>query len=156
MKLDNFDIKTLAELQNDFRASFDDINNVIGLSVTSCYRRIQRLKETGIIGDKAVLLSHSNLGLNFEAHVEVKLAISIERFERLVNLYPEIIKCYAVEGDVDFILRVITRSSVDFDHFIRDRFLERSIISSTETFIVVRRVVDRQALPLKHVTLNKQ
>ena len=130
MKLDRYDIAILNVLQQDGRISKRDLADKIGLSVSPCWVRMRKLEELGYIQgyeakidfDRIARFCHVTTMIRLEAHH----ARDFRRFERAIESTPQIVRCDAVIGEVDYILKFIT---IDIDHYQRlmERLLEKDI-----------------------------
>lgn len=159
IKIDNTDKKILHQLQENSDISLQGLGEKIGLSSTPCYRRIQRLEQSGIIKKRVTRLSLRALCLNFEAFVNVKLTDrspeTIHQFEKMIAYIPEVVSCRGVEGDVDYILQVISKDSVAYIRLLQDRLMTRSLIGDIETQMIVRQSKNTWALPLEYILDSK-
>lgn len=106
----------------------------------------------GVIGKRVACLSGEKLGLDFVAFVEVKLVkhdqISIEKFERNITIMPEVQQCSAITGDLDYMLRIVTKDMRAFDLFLNKTLQVSPLISDVKSRIVVRKIKNTMALPL--------
>jgi Lrp/AsnC family transcriptional regulator len=150
--LDPGDIRILKELQRDSSRSVAEIANAVGMSQTPCWRRIKRLRETGVIRAQVSLLDRAALGLDFVAYAFVKLAVpsrgNMEAFDRRINGWPEVIFCERVTGAVDYLIKVIVDDIRAYDDFLRYRLLDDELVSDVQSRIVVATVKDSTELPL--------
>jgi len=155
-QIDGIDAKILHEIQNDAALSVADISERVGLSSSPCWRRIKRMEELGIIQQRVTVLSRSELGLDFEVFVAVKLALpnkeNMLKFERSVQNMPEVVQCAVVTGAVDYMLRVITKDMHAYDDFLRERLLSISLVSDVQSRIALRQAKNTTALPLNLIS----
>ncbi len=116
--IDDIDKKILMLLQRDGRLTNADIAKQVGLSVSAAHRRVKQLEADGIITGYSANVNRNAAGLNILAYVFVKLDSHAEdhlaAFESQVNLIDEVVACYAISGDGDYILKVVAR---DMDNF---------------------------------------
>lgn len=140
--LDAVDFQILQLLQEDASLSIADIAERVGLSSSPCWRRIERLKKTGVIQRQVTILDHEKLGLNFEVFANVKLQLpsreNLDRFEQAALTWPEVAECAAVTGHVDYVVRVITRDMHAYDDFLRDKVLALGLVADVQSSIVMR------------------
>lgn len=152
VKIDKYDSKILAALQNDASLSSVDISDKTCLSSSACWRRITRLKQMGVIGQRVTRLSGHQLGLNFIAYVEVKLFQHtpdvFRKFEQTILILPEVTQCFAITGEVDFMLCVITKDIYSYDVFLSEKLLANALVANILSRIVVRQSKDTIGLPL--------
>ena len=161
-ELDAIDVKILDLLQQDASLSIADIAERVGLSSSPCWRRIERLKKTGVITRQVTLLDHEKLGLGFEVFASVKLQLptreNLDKFEAAMSKWPEVVDCATVTGTVDYMLRVITRDMHAYDDFLRDKMLALGLISDVQSRILMRVAKRTTAAPLglvaQHVQLS--
>jgi Lrp/AsnC family transcriptional regulator, leucine-responsive regulatory protein len=152
MELDRTDRKILKLLQDDARLTYQQIADAVSLSASPCLRRIKRLEQSGIIKQYVALLDPQKLGLGLLAYVSVKLekrgAKTLQSFRAAVQTWPEVVACYAMTGDMDYLLRVHTE---DLDHFTRlvmDRLMTRPEVLDVKSSFALERLKDTTALPL--------
>lgn len=155
-ELDTVDVRILDLLQQDASLSIAEIAERVGLSSSPAWRRIERLKKTGVITRQVTLLDHEKLGLQFEVFATVKLQLpsreNLETFEKAVADWPEVVECATVTGAVDYMLRVVTRDMHAYDDFLRDKMLALGLVSDVQSRIVMRVPKRTTAAPLGLVT----
>jgi Lrp/AsnC family transcriptional regulator len=150
--LDAADLRILRILQRDASLSVADVAREAGMSATPCWRRIKRLKEAGVIRRIAALVDREAVGLGFVSYAFVKLALpsrdNMERFDRLIERWPEVVTCERVTGAVDYLLKVVTDDIKTYDDFLRMKLLDNELVSDVQSRIVVSTVKDTAALPI--------
>ena len=155
-ELDSVDARILDLLQRDASLSIADIAEKVGLSSSPAWRRIERLKRAGVILRQVTLLDHEKLGLNFEVFASVKLQLpsrdNLEKFEAAVADWPEVVECSTVTGQVDYVLRVITRDMHAYDDFLRDKMLALGLVSDVQSRIIMRTPKRTTAAPLELIS----
>jgi Lrp/AsnC family leucine-responsive transcriptional regulator len=123
--LDEVDIHILSLLQKDGRITNADLAKSVGLSPPSVLQRVRALEKAGLIRGYVALLDAERLGLRISAWVQITLALHqeqpIERFRRAIQDIPEILECYHVSGDFDFLLKVIVRDMRSYETFVREK-----------------------------------
>ena len=151
-ELDAIDTRILDLLQQDASLSIADIADRVGLSSSPCWRRIERLKKAGIITGQVTLLDRERLGLTFEVIASAKLQLptreNLERFEKEVQKWPEVVDCATVTGASDYMLRVVTTDMHAYDDFLRDKILSLGLVSDVQSRIVIRVAKRTTAAPL--------
>jgi Lrp/AsnC family transcriptional regulator len=124
--LDEIDRGILRILQDDSSISTAEIARQVGLSLSPCWRRIRRLEQVGIIRGKVALLDRHALGLEVTVFASVKLSehgtLALPEFESAIEGLPEVIECYAMTGEVDYLLHVVTQDIRSYENFLRNRF----------------------------------
>ncbi len=152
LQLDAIDAKILDLIQRDAALSVADIADRVGLSSSPCWRRIKRLEEQGAIQKRVTLLDRQQLGLNFEVVASVKLGLpsreNLEKFEKAVAKWPEVIECMTVTGAVDYVMRVVTIDMHTYDDFLRDKLLALGLVSDVQSRIVINVTKRTTTLPL--------
>lgn len=150
--LDATDRKILAALQHDASQPVSDIAARIGLSQTPCWRRIKRMKDAGVIRATVALVDREAVDLGFTSYAFVKLALpsrtNMERFDRLVARWPEVVTCERVTGAVDYLIKVVAADIKEYDVFLREKLLDGDLVSDVQSRIVVSTVKDTMALPI--------
>ncbi len=155
MSLDQIDIKLLKALQNDANRSTAALAEEIGLTSTPCYRRQKLLEESGIIRRYVSLLDQDKLGLRVSVFVEVELKSqdddAISAFETEVKRLPEVMECYLMTGDTDYLLRVVARDIGEYERFLKTKLTRVTAVRTIRSSFALRRVVYKTALPLELV-----
>lgn len=142
--IDDIDRKILRALRKDARMSVQELSAVAGLSPSPCSRRLKALEETGHIRGYRALLDEGKLGYTVSVFVSVQLDKQIddalERFEAAVRACPEVVDCWLMTGNRDYLLRVATKDLADFEHFLTNTLTRIAGVSSIESSIPLRRV----------------
>jgi DNA-binding Lrp family transcriptional regulator len=150
--LDAIDRRILTVLQRDGRLSNVELAEQVGLSPSPCLRRLRRLETTGVIRRYAALLDPNAVGLDVTAFISVSLERNaeqvLEAFEAAVRERPEVLECYPVTGDADFLLKVVTVDLHAYERLMRDHLLRVPGISSTRTSFALTPVKDEALLPI--------
>ncbi|WP_237561539.1 Lrp/AsnC family transcriptional regulator [Frateuria defendens] len=153
--LDRTDLRMLAVLQTEGRITNAELAERVNLSPSACLRRLQRLEADGVIAGYAALLEPHALGLGLQAFVRVQLAKheseAIERFVEHVNGWEEVVACYALTGDMDYLLHVYVADLEGFSRFLLDRLLNAAGVDDVNSSFVLRTVKRSTALPLRQV-----
>ncbi|MEO7403685.1 MAG: Lrp/AsnC family transcriptional regulator [Burkholderiales bacterium] len=154
--LDRTDRKLLDLLQRDGRLTNLELAEKVSLSPSPCLRRVRRLEEEGVIRQYVALLEPSKVGLGLTAYVNVKLErrgkMPIEAFSDAVARWPEVVACYAMTGDIDYLLRVQVEDLEHYSRFVMDRLLKQQGVIDVRSNFVLERIKDTTALPLSHLT----
>ena len=152
MKLDKQDIAILSELQHDATLSSTTLAERVGLSQSPCWRRVNQLEEAGVIQQRVALLARKKLGLEMLAVVNVKLAShgwqSLPKFKQRVVSFPEVLQCFLVMGDIDFILLVATRTVEEYNRFVQGKLAQIPGVQSIDSRIVIEETKNTTELPL--------
>lgn len=151
MRLDRFDVRLLALLQSDADATQDELAEAARLSRSQCSRRLQRLREEGLIERTVALLSPERLGLTLKAYVTVSLRShspeDLALFSEMLAGAPEVLECSMMTGDADYLMKVQTADLPRFDLFLQ-RFLACAAVTRVRSSIVLRDVKRTTQLPL--------
>jgi Lrp/AsnC family transcriptional regulator len=151
--LDPSDIRILRILQEDASLSIAEVALRAGMSQTPCWRRIKRLKETGVIRGMTALIDRKRVGLDFASYTFVKLVLpssdNMQQFDQMVNRWPEVILCERITGAADYVLKVIVDDMKSYDDFLRMKLLATNLISEVQSSIVISSVKDTTILPLR-------
>jgi Lrp/AsnC family leucine-responsive transcriptional regulator len=150
--LDRIDLRLLALLQRDGRATNADIAAQVNLSPSACLRRIQRLEATGVIAGYAARVDPKAVGLGLQAFVRVQLErhdpASVQHFGDGVRGWDEVVACYALTGDMDYLLHVVVQDLEHFSRFLLDNLLNASGVADVNSSLVLRAVKTDGGLPL--------
>lgn len=142
--MDDIDKRILTTLQAEGRLPIVDLADRVGLSPTPCQRRVKRLEDDGVIDRYAALVSPSAMGLVLQALVQVTLddhsEKTVEEFEGAIRSRPEVIACYAVTGDMDFLLHVLTPDLASFSEFAMKALLRMPGVRGTRSSFVMQAV----------------
>lgn len=153
--LDRIDLRLLALLQQQGRATNAEIAVQVNLSASACLRRIQRLESSGVIGGYAAVVDPKAVGLGLQAFVRVQLEkhgqAGIARFVEGVEEWDEVVACHALTGDMDYLLHVMVQDLEHFSRFLLDRLLNATGVADVNSSFVLRTVKQKRALPLSHL-----
>ncbi|MEM9623787.1 MAG: Lrp/AsnC family transcriptional regulator, partial [Pseudomonadota bacterium] len=146
------DIKILRELQEDAEISMQELGDKVGLSHTPCWRRVKRLQSEGVIRKKVTLLDAEGLHLAVNVFVHVTLRNHQENgltlFEEAVQDIPEIVECYTVSGDRDFLLRVVVSDVSAYEHLLKHTLINLPGVANLSSTFALRQVKYTTAYPL--------
>ena len=152
MKLSRADRRLLAELQRDATRNQSELAEIAGMSRTSCWRRIRDFEEAGLIERQVVLLNPKKVGFTIEVLVLVAMTEHTEKnresFERHVSILPEVMECFSVSGERDYLLQVVARDMDSYNDFLNAQILRHPAVQSASSTFVLRRVKYSTALPL--------
>ncbi|TAK88600.1 MAG: Lrp/AsnC family transcriptional regulator [Betaproteobacteria bacterium] len=153
--LDSTDRKILSELQADGRLSNQELAERVALSPSPCLRRVRALERAGVIRRYAAVLDPAQIGLGLLAYVTVKLEkrgkMPVDQFTRAVESWPEVIACYSMTGDMDYLMRVQVEDLEHYSRFVMDKLLKQPGVIDIRTNFVLERVKETTALPLGHL-----
>jgi len=119
--LDEIDLHILDVLQRDGRISNQDLADKVGLSPSPCLRRLRQLESSGVVQKYVALVSPTAVGQGLQAFVEVRLdrqtRASVDKFEAEILKLPQVLECYLMAGDWDYVLRVVVHDLEEFRDF---------------------------------------
>ncbi|HSG34431.1 MAG TPA: Lrp/AsnC family transcriptional regulator [Sphingomonadaceae bacterium] len=150
--LDPVDRKILNLLQREAGINASAIGERIGLSQSACWRRIQRLREEGVISDHPVILDREKVGLTTMVFAHVKLTShgrsNLSAFAEAVKEFPEVMDCYVVLGNVDFMLRIVTEDIKAYEQFFFEKLSQLPGIQEVTSSMVLSDIKHSTALPI--------
>ncbi len=155
--LDRTDLRLLQALQQDGRLTNQALADRVALSPSPCLRRVRRLEEAGVIRQYVALLDPAAVGLGLLAYVNVKLEkraiaaggrFAFDDFRDSVATWPEVVACYAMTGDSDYLMRVHVRDLAHFSRFVMDRLLKAPGVLDVRSSFALDVIKDTTALPL--------
>lgn len=154
-EFDPTDQTLLYLLQREVVQPLAKLATAVGLSSSPCWRRIQRLEKLGVIKDRVALLDRRKLGLNLEVFVEVRFSRddsqSMHNFEEAIRAAPEVLECFMLMGEVDFLLRVVARDVDDYERFLRKKLAIMPGVRGIKSSIALSTVKSTTVLPLAHL-----
>ena len=152
MKLSASDRRLLQALQSDVTQSQSDLAEEAGLSRTSCWRRIRDFEEAGLIRQKVALLDPKIAGFGIEVLLLVAMTEHTDEnrrdFENHVRGLPEVLECFSVSGERDYMLQVIAADMDSYTDFLNTEILKHPAVRSASSTFVLKRVKYSTALPL--------
>jgi len=150
--LDPIDRRILGLLQADASLSAVDVAGRVGLSQSPCWRRIARLERLGIIRQRVALLDRARLGLGVVVFAQVKFARgarqSLADFEETIRSFPEVQECFMLMGEVDFLLKVVTRDVAAYERFLREKLSLIPAVREVRSSMALSVVKESTAVPL--------
>ena len=152
MELDRYDLHILKILQNDSSISMQDLGAQIGLSHTPCWRRVKKLEEHGVIIKQVALLNSKNLDLDVNVFVHVTLRQhhenALNRFEEAVSQLTEVVECYTVSGETDFLLRVVVKDVEAYEKLLKGTLLQLPEVGNLSSTFALRQVKYTTEIPI--------
>ena len=153
MQLDRFDRAILHALQDDGRISNVQLAARVHLSESACLRRVRALEDAGLIDRYVALLSQPGVGLPGNVFVHIGLHREEERelaaFEEAVRSIPEVMECYLMTGEFDYLLRVVVADMADFERLHRDALTRLPGVARVNSSVAIRTVRKKTGLPLR-------
>jgi Lrp/AsnC family leucine-responsive transcriptional regulator len=150
MKLDALDLSILKLLQKNSKLTNKALSTHLSLSVTAVYERIKKLEKTGIIKGYVALLSKEKLEQSFVAFCHVKLIQhtqdNVKQFEKEVIKIDEVLECYHLSGDYDYLLKVHVKDMESYRNFMIEKLTNLNHIGSTHSMFMINEVKHTTAL----------
>lgn len=152
LSLDSFDRKILDCLQDDADMALAEVARRVGLSTTPCWRRINRLQEAGVIRARVALLDRKAVNAGVTVFVAVRTAQHnaqwLARFARAVASFPEVMDCYRMSGEIDYLIRLALPDIEAYDAFYK-RLISRIEIAKVSSAFAMEQIKYTTALPLQ-------
>lgn len=143
-KADETDKRILRRLQADGRISMAELSEAVGLSATPVARRVRAMEEAGIITGYRAMVDEVALGYGISVFVSVRLDRQIDAalatFEAAIRTMPEVVDCWLMTGNRDYLMRIASASLADFESFLVGRLTKIAGVSSIESSIPLRRI----------------
>ncbi len=150
--LDAIDRRILDRLQEDGRVSNVELANDVGISSSPCWRRVRELERRGVISGYVALVDAAAVGLPVSVFVQVTLErqieAALETFEAAVKARPEVMECYLMTGDADYLLRVVVSDLPTYEAFLKDHLTRIPGIANIKSSFALNQVKYRTSLPL--------
>jgi Lrp/AsnC family leucine-responsive transcriptional regulator len=149
---DAIDRKILAVLQADGRVSLAALSAKVGLSASPCLRRIRILERDGIIARYAAVVDQAKVGLPVSVFVSIKLESqrvqALERFNKAIAKWPEVLECYLMTGPRDYLLRIVVADLSAYERFLKQKLTKVDGIASIESSFALEQVKYSHVLPM--------
>ena len=149
---DKKDLRILKILQEQARISNSDLAQHVGLSPSPCWRRVRALEDAGVIQQYVALVSAKSVGLPINVFATVTLdkqiESALEAFETSVTKRPEVMECYLMTGEFDYLLRVVVPDLEAYEHFLLEHLTRIKGIASIKSSFSLKQVCYKTTLPL--------
>ena len=159
MPFDAIDLSILTELQRDAKLTNVELANRVGLSPSPCLTRVRALEASGVISTYVALLDPESVGATVSVFIQIALErqseANLDAFEARVLEYPEVMECYLMSGDSDYLLRVLVRDTADFKDFILDRLSKVPGVANIRSSFALKQVKYSTELPLTRIISTK-
>jgi DNA-binding Lrp family transcriptional regulator len=150
--LDRIDRQLLAELQNEGRVTNVDLAKRVGLTAPPCLRRVRTLEEEGVIRGYHADLDPSKLGFSITVFAMVSLRSQAEEdlraFENHIKALPEVRECHMLNGEIDFILKIVSKDLQSFQEFLTSKLTPAPNVASVKTSLTIRTAKHEPGVPL--------
>lgn len=153
MKIDKQDSAILHQLQLDGRLSNVNLARAVNLSESACLRRVRLLEQSGVVERYAMLVNQAAVGLPGNVFVEISLAQQqqeeLDSFEQRVLQIPEVMECYLMSGDYDYLLRVVVADAADYERIHHQQLTRLPGVARVRSSFALRTVTKASELPIK-------
>lgn len=150
--LDPFEIKILRELQRDANQTTAEIAERVGLSVSPCWRRIDRLERDGFIRKRVAIIDRRKVGLNAHVFAQVKLnahgRANLDEFGETIRGFPEVLDAYVLMGTTDFMLRIVAKDIDAYERFFFDQLSKLPGVQEINSTVALSEIKATTELPL--------
>ncbi|QQR37623.1 Lrp/AsnC family transcriptional regulator [Devosia oryziradicis] len=150
--LSTLDRKILRALQEDGRMTIQALADRVGLSASPCLRRIRQMEKAGIIAGYSATVDQKAVGLPVSVFISIKLerqrARELDAFAAAIGGWPEVMECYLMTGQFDFLLRVVCADLEAYEHFLREKLTQVEGVASIESSFSLGQVKASRVLPL--------
>ena len=150
--LDSMNVRILSELQKDCSLTNVELAERVGLSPSPCLTRVRALEDAGVILRRVALLDPIKLGASVSVFIQVTLErqteSQLDAFESAVARFPEVMECYLMTGDSDYLLRVVVTDTLALQHFIVDRLSKTRGVANIRSSFALKQVKYKTALPV--------
>ena len=152
MELSAIDRKILRALQEDGRMTVQAIADRVGLSASPCLRRIRQMERAGVIAGYSATVDQKAVGLPVSVFISIKLerqrSHELDAFAAAIGRWPEVMECYLMTGQFDFLLRVVCADLGAYEQFLRERLTQVEGVASIESSFSLGQVKVSRVLPL--------
>lgn len=152
MKLDATDIKILQALQEDAKLTNVELAGRVNLSPSPCLARVRALENAGYISRYVTLLDPLKIGLGVSVFIQIGLEKQVEKaletFESVMNRYPEVMECYLMTGESDYMIRVVVADVEALERFIVKKLTKIPGVANIRSSFALKQVKYKTALPL--------
>jgi DNA-binding Lrp family transcriptional regulator len=150
--LDTTDIRILRQLQDDAGITNAELAQRVGLSPSPCLARVRALRRDGILGRQVALVSPEMLGLSINVFIQITLERQVQealaRFESRIRSFEEVMECYLMTGDSDYLIRLVVPDIATLERFILSELTTIPGVSNIRSSFALKQVKYKTALPL--------
>ncbi|MCX7304883.1 MAG: Lrp/AsnC family transcriptional regulator [Hyphomicrobiales bacterium] len=152
-KLDDIDRKIIAALQLDGRMTAQQLADQVGLSPSPCARRVRLLEDMGVITGYSAVIDQDLVDLPISVFASIKLERQreneLERFNTAIGRWPEVVDCYLMTGQRDYLLRVVVRDLHAYERFLKEKLTRLDGVSSIESSFALAQIKRSNRLPVE-------
>ncbi|MEH6404810.1 MAG: Lrp/AsnC family transcriptional regulator [Sneathiella sp.] len=150
--MDEFDVRLLTLVQKNSRLTAEQLGEAVGLSPTACQKRLKKMRDTGVIAEEIAVLNREIIGRSLTMIVEVTLERErpefLDQFKETMLNTPEVMQCYYVTGNADFIMILTAKDMKDYEDFTRRFFFHNSNVKRFHTNVVMDNVKVGLSIPV--------
>ncbi len=150
--LDVYERKILRVLQDDASLSTAAVAEMVGLSASPCWRRIDRLERDGFIKRRVAIVERRKVGLNAQIFAQVKLnahgRANLDEFAAAIREFPEVLECHVMMGSVDFMLRVVAADIEAYERFFFEKLSRLPGVQEINSTVALSEIKSTTALPV--------
>jgi DNA-binding Lrp family transcriptional regulator len=151
--MDSIDLKLLALLQENGRMTNVELAQKVGLTAPPCLRRIRALEQSGIIRAYHAEIDASKMGFSITVFAMVSLKSQAEAdlraFETYLQSIPEVRECHMLNGEIDFMLKIVARDLQSFQELLTSRLTSAPNVNSVKTSLTIRTAKDMPGVPIE-------
>lgn len=151
--LDAIDRRILAALQENAHATMEEISARVGLSPSPCARRVRQMEASGVIKGYVAVVDQQKVGLPISVFASIRLERQredeLDRFSRAILRWPEIVECYLMTGQRDYLLRIVVKDLPAYEAFLKRTLTRLEGVASIESSFALSQVKHAQALPIE-------
>lgn len=151
--LDEIDLKILQRLQNDGRITNVELANSVGLTAPPCLRRMRALEDEGVIKSYHAAIDPAKMGYTITVFAMVSLKsqaeIDLQAFENHMQKLPEVRECYMLNGEIDFMLKVVAKDLQQFQSFLTSQLTAAPNVASVKTSLTIRSAKHLPGVPIE-------
>ena len=151
--LDEIDLKILQRLQDDGRITNVELANSVGLTAPPCLRRMRALEDEGVINSYHAAINPAKMGYTITVFAMVSLKsqaeADLQAFEEHVQKLPEVRECYMLNGEIDFILKVVAKDLQQFQSFLTSQLTAAPNVASVKTSLTIRSAKHLPGVPIQ-------
>ncbi len=152
MDIDKTDLRILTELQSDSSLPNVELARRVNLSPSPCLARVRRLEKSGVIRRYVALLDPTAMDLNLNVFISISLKDqnreSLKDFEQRVCAHDEVMECYLMTGDADYLVRVVMPDMTTLERFIIEELSPIAVVEKIRSSFALKQVRYKTALPL--------
>lgn len=153
-KIDRYDSVLLEALQRNGRASNVELSELANLSAPQCYRRVKRLESDGIIRGYTAQINPAAVGLGVVAFVSINIDRDqfkqVRELEKAIRQFPEILECYTISGDFDYLVKVVANDLKSLSNFLTDRLMQVPGVSGVRSMVCLEEIKPASPLPVAY------